>query len=54
MFQGRLYFKSLDKVVFKKSISVLSSSLRYQLKKRKRMKRVVLKNRCEIFGDNNH
>ena len=35
-------------------MSVLSILLGYQLKRRKRTKRVVLKNRCEIFRDNNH
>ena len=43
---------SSDKVVFKKSMSVLSILLGYQLKRRKRRKRVVLKNRCKIFRDN--
>ena len=32
----------------------LSISLRYQLKRRKRRKSVVLKNRCKILRDNNH
>ena len=32
----------------------LSISLGNQLKRGKRRKRVVLKNRCEIFRDNNH
>jgi len=55
LFQGRLYFTSSDKVVFEKSMSILVSiSSGYQLKRRKRRKRVVLKNRCEIFRDNNH
>jgi len=55
LFRGRLYFTSSDKVVFEKSMSVLLSiSLGYQLKRRKRRKRVVLKNHCEIFSDNNH
>ena len=35
-------------------MSVLSSFLGYQLKRRKRRKSVVLKNRCELFSDNNH
>ena len=52
LFQGRLYFTSSDKVVFEKSMSVLSILLGYQLK-RKRRKRGVLKNRCEIFRDDN-
>ena len=53
LFQRRVYFKSSGKVVFEKSMSVLSILLGYQLKRRKRRKRVVLKN-CEIFRDNNH
>ena len=52
LFRGSLYFTSSDKVVFDKSMSVLSILLACQLKWRKRMKRVVLKNRCEIFRDN--
>ena len=32
----------------------ISISLGYQLNRRKRRKRVVLKNRCEVFRDNNH
>ena len=35
-------------------MSVLSILSEYQLKRRKRRKRVVRKNRCEIFRDNNH
>ena len=35
-------------------MSVLTILLGYQLKRRKRRKRVVLKNRCEIFRDKNH
>ena len=50
LFQGHLYLASSDKVVFEKSMSALS----ILLKRRKRRKRVVLKNRCEIFRDNNH
>ena len=46
--QGRLYFTSSDKVVFEKSKSGVSISLGYELKRRKRRK-VVLKNRFEIF-----
>ena len=38
---------------FKKSMSVLSSSLGYQLKRRERRRSVVLFC-CEIFSDNNH
>ena len=38
----------------RKSMSVLSISLVYQLKRRERRKSVVLKNRCKIFRDNNH
>ena len=52
--QGHLYLTSSDKVVFEKSMSVLSVSLGYQLKRRERRKSVVLKNRCKIFRDNNH
>ena len=45
----------LDKVEFEKSMSVYYKYLLgYQLKRRKRRKRVDLKNRCEIFRDNNH
>ena len=40
--------------IFGKSMSVLSISLGYQLKRRERRKSVVLKNRCKIFRDNNH
>ena len=54
LFRGHLYLTSSDKVVFGKSMSVLSISLGYQLKRRERRKSVVLKNRCEIFRDNNH
>ena len=54
LFQGHLYLTSSDKVVFGKSMSVLSISLGYQLKRRERRKSVVLKNRCKIFRDNNH
>ena len=50
LFRGLL--TSSDKVVFGKSMSVLSISLGYQLKRRERRKSVVLKNRC--FRDNNH
>ena len=54
LFQGRPYLKSLDKVEFEKSISVYYKYLLgYQLKSRKRRKRVDLKNR-EIFRDNSH
>ena len=35
-------------------MSVLSILFGYRLKRRKTRKRVVLKNRCEIFRDNNH
>ena len=35
-------------------MSVVSILLRYQLKRRKGRKRVVLKNCCEMFRDNNH
>ena len=49
-----LYLTSSDKVVFGKSMSVLSISLGYQLKMRERRESVVLKNRCKIFRDNNH
>ena len=52
LFQGHLYLTSSDKVVFGKSMSVLSVSLRYQLKRRG--KSVVLKNRRKMFRDNNH
>ena len=46
LFQGHLYLTSSGKVVFEKSMtSVLSISLGYQLKRRKRRKSVVLKNR---------
>ena len=54
LFQGHLYLTSSDKVVFEKSMPVLSFSLEYQLKRRERRKSVVLKNRCKIFWDNNH
>jgi len=55
LFQGCLYFTSSDKVVFERSMSVLLRiSLGYRLKRRRRRKRVVLKNRGEIFRDNNH
>ena len=54
LFQGRLYFTSSEKLVFVKHMSVSSILLGYRLKRRKRRKRVVLKNRCEIFRDNNH
>ena len=48
LFQGHLYLTSSDKVVFGKSMSVLSILLGYQLKRRERRKIVVLKNRCKI------
>ena len=54
LFQGHLYLTSSGKVVFEKSMSVLSISLGYQLKRRERRKSVVLKNRCKIFRENNH
>ena len=55
LFQGHLYLTSSGKVVFEKSMtSVLSISLGYQLKRRKRRKSVVLKNRCKMIRDNNH
>ena len=50
LFQGSLYFPSSNKVVFEKRMSV-SILLGYRLKRRKSRKRVVLKNRCEIFRD---
>ena len=53
MFQGHLYLTNSEKVVFEKSMSVLSISLGYHLKRRERRKRVVLNNRCKIFRDNN-
>ena len=52
LFQGRLYLTIFDKVEFEKSMS--KYLLVYQLKRRKRRKRVDLKNRCETFRDNNH
>ena len=52
LFQGRLYLTILDKVEFKKSMS--KYLLGYQLTRRKRRKRVDLKNHCETFRDNNH
>ena len=40
---------------FEKRMSVLSISLGYQLIRRERRKRdIILKNRCKIFRDNNH
>ena len=54
LFQSRLHLTSSDKVVFEKSMSVLSILLGYRLKRKKRRKRVVLENRCEIFRDNSH
>ena len=54
LFQGHLYLTSSDKVVFEKSMSVLSISLGYQLKRRERRKSAVIKNRCKIFRDSNH
>ena len=54
LFQGHLCLTSSDKVVFKKSMSILSISLGYQLKRRERRKNVVLETRCKIFRDNNH
>ena len=56
LFRGHLhvYLTSSDKVVFGKSMSVLSISLGYQLKRRERRKSVVLKNRCKMVRDNNH
>ena len=54
LFQGHLYFTSSGKVLFKKSMSVLSIPLGYQLKRGERRKRIVLKNRCKISRDNNH
>ena len=54
LFQGHLYFTSSDKVVFEKSMSVLTILLGYQLKRRKRRKRGVLGNktiepiRCQL------
>ena len=54
LFQGHLYLTSSDKVVFEKSMSVLSILLEYELKRRERRKSVVLKNHCKIFRDNNH
>ena len=54
LFRGHLYLTSSDKVVFGKSMSVLSISLGYQLKRRERRKSVVVRNRCKISRDNNH
>ena len=54
LFQGHLYFTSSDKVVFEKGMSVLSILSGDQLKRRKRRKRAVLRNRCEIFRNKNH
>ena len=54
LFRGHLYLTSSDKEGFGKSISVLSISLGYQLKRRERRKSVVLRNRCKIFRDNDH
>ena len=51
---SNFYLTSSDKVVFGKSMSVLSISLGYQLKRRGRRKSVVLKNRFKMFRDNNH
>ena len=53
LFQGHLYLASSDKIVFEKSMSVLSIS-GYQLKRRQRRKSVVLRNRGKIFRDDNH
>ena len=54
LFQDHLCFTSSGKVLFEKSMSVLSMSLGYQLKRGERRKRVVLKNHCKISRDNNH
>ena len=55
LFQGCPYLTILDKVEFEKSMSSkIKYLLGYQLKRRKSRKRVNLKNRCEIFRDNNH
>ena len=49
-----LYKFRKSSIDFEKSMSVLGILLGYQLERRKRRKRVFLKNRCETFRDNNH